>query len=259
MKKTLLFLIIVLVLCSVTYGAKQTFNYPDTGGQLYIKYVPITTLKINTDFTFNFHIFNFTGTPINNSIKCEFHLYNSTGNHIYVSNTFTQDHTFDYEFFVGGNNFSKVGDYAYIVQCHNTTWGVGAFDSIPIGVTLDGKPDEPDADAALPVIFFMLFGIIGLFVLGFTGKFNKHEIVNLVLKRGCFVIAIMIMMYTATLLLTIFTHANLDLLGKEMVFLMTWIGWAGYVASVYLVIQTLFDIFRLRKEGNNKKICEVNE
>ena len=64
----------------------------------------------------------------------------------------------------------------------------------------------------------------------------------------------MIMMYTTTLLLNIVTYAHLDSLSKEMIFLMTWIGWAGYLAAVYLVIQTLFDILRLKKERREKEI-----
>jgi hypothetical protein len=58
----------------------------------------------------------------------------------------------------------------------------------------------------------------------------------------------MLSMYTVSLLLNIVTYANLDILSHEMIFLMTYIGWAGYIASVYLVIQSLFDILNLRKK-----------
>jgi len=133
----------------------------------------------------------------------------------------------------------------------NQTWG---YD---FKITKYGIRNE-DTASGLPLMLFMLFMIIGLFVLGFWKKFTPWEIVNLCLGRGCFVIAIFMMMYTLTLLLNIVTYANLDLLNNEVIFLMTWIGWAGYIAAVYLVIQTLFDILRIKRERRKKKIYEVD-
>ena len=51
----------------------------------------------------------------------------------------------------------------------------------------------------------------------------------------------------------------MDILSNEMIFLMTWIGWAGYIAAVFLVIMTLFDILRLKKESRNRKVTEMPE
>jgi hypothetical protein len=134
-----------------------------------------------------------------------------------------------------------------------TVYGVGDLDGIITTWGYDFKITkygigEENTDSALPLMLFMLFIIIGLFIGGFYGKFNPHEIVNLCLRRGCIVAAIMISMYTTTLLMNVMAYANMDLLGNEMIFLMTWIGWAGYIASVYLVIQSLFDILNLRKK-----------
>jgi len=134
----------------------------------------------------------------------------------------------------------------------NTTWG---YDFKITKYGLESK----DTNSSMPLMLFMLFMITGLFILGFWKKFTPWEIVNLCLGRGCFVIAIFMMMYTSTLLLNIVTYANMDSLGNEMVFLMTWLGWAGYIAAVYLVIQTLFDILRIKKERKKKKIYEVEE
>ena len=145
-------------------------------------------------------------------------------------------------------------DYVLVGNVYNATWGYY------FKVTKDGIDDSLiDETSSMSLIFFMLFIIIGLFTLGFWKKFTPWEIVNLCLGRGCFVVAIMLMMYTTTLLLNIVTYANMDILSKEMVFLMTWLGWAGYIAAVYLVIQTLFDILRIKKERKKKKIYEVEE
>ena len=153
-------------------------------------------------------------------------------------------------------NTSAIG--VYQVFAYGDANGVGSTitDGYDFKITQFGV-DKEDTNSGLPLILFMLFMIIGLFALGFLGKFNKYEIVNLCLKRGCFVIAIMISMYTATLLLNLFAYSNMDIIGNEMSFIINWVGYAGYIATVYLFIQTLFDIFRLKKERRDKRMFEV--
>ena len=258
MKQVYLLLIFLIVLSSICFAAPPVTTVQSFSEGYVIK-APIQEFhKYNTEYRFNFHVFNISnGMPLVNSssISCEFHLYNSSGNHLYTSTSYVVDHTYDYQFLVGGGNFTNIDEYHYVFQCNTST--LGGFVEDYFFVTNDGLNNTPNTYAGLPILFFMLFIIIGLFVLGFTGKFNKHEIINLVLCRGCVVTAIMITMYNTTLMANLVNYANLDVLTKEMFFLMTWIGWAGYLAAVYLVIQTLFDILRLKKERRAKKINEV--
>ena len=255
MNKNIFILLIVIVLLSVSVIAPGTVitNIGTNGYQ--IETTPYSYMKLGQNFTANFHVFNLSdGKPQSNtSINCGLHVYDQLGTHI-LKNTELPFSNADneWEVYMSEGNFSQTGLYSWIVYCNSTFYG--GFRSATFKITDDGFDDTTDVNSGLPVILFMLFIIIGLFVLGFIGKFSKHDIVNLCLQRGCIVAAIMIMMYTTTLLLNIITYSNLFTLQREMIFLMTWIGWAGYLAAVYLVIQTLFDILRLKKERREKKI-----
>jgi len=245
--------IIIILSLSVSCYSVPPFLYASTAGQLDIDYPQIAIIKQNKEIQFNFHVYNWTGTPINSHLTCTFDLYNSYGYEIYEGTTNTSNNL-DYTFNLSGGNFSTLESYGYIIFCYNKTLNVGGMASVPFVVTEDGFDNTPDTSPSLTVLLFMLFIIIGLFILGFVGKFNRFEIVNLCIRRGCFVVGIMISMYTSTLLLNVMNYANLDILSKEMVFLMTWIGWTGYIAAVYLVIKTLFDIVSLRKKGKENKV-----
>ena len=253
----LIIILVVLSLFSISVIAPGTVitNVGTNGYQ--IETTPYFYMKLGQNFTANFHVFNLSdGKPLSNtSINCELHVYNQLGTHILKNTKLPFSNTDnEWEVYMSEGNFSQIGLYSWIVYCNSSVYG--GFRSATFEITHNGFDNTPKTEAGLPVLIFMLFIIIGLFVLGFTGKFSKHEIVNLVLQRGCIVAGIMIAMYTTTLLLNIVTYANMDILGNEMIFLMTWIGWAGYIAAVYLVIQTLFDILSLRKQKREKKIRE---
>ena len=254
--------IVVLIILSVSVTAVKPIQSSAETIGLVVEQPVSEFIKQNQEgVKLHIHVFNAsTGLPVFpggvGGVNCSVHLYNGTGSHILEETMRIDGNGEEWALNIASGNFSSIGLHSFIIWCNNTN--EGGFVRGSFEVTNDGLDNTPDAGAALPVILFMLFGIIGLFVLGFTGKFNKHEIVNLVLQRGCIVTAIMLMMYTSTLLLNIVTHANLDILSREMIFLMTWIGWAGYVASVYLVIQTLFDILSLKKQRRAKKDGEVD-
>jgi len=252
-----LIIIIMLVLLSVSVIAPGTVitNVGVLGYQ--IETTPYDYMILGQNFTANFHVYNLSdGSPLNNnSINCELHIYDHYGSHIFKDDSLSYIlGDGEWEVFIPSNNFSVLGTYAWVVFCNSSSYG--GFRSSIFEITPDGYDNTPDTSPSLAVLFFMLFIIIGLFILGFVGKFNRFEIVNLCIRRGCFVVGIMLMMYTSTLLLNITSYANLDILSGEMVFLMTWIGWAGYMASAYLVIKTLFDIIDLRKKQKEAKVYE---
>ncbi len=252
MKK--LMLIIMLVVLSIScYASNPDFQQESNG--ININYKNQIFIKQNQNYGFHVHAFNDSvggGILTNTTTSCTIHLYNQSGNHI-IQNSGTMSYSnADFSINILGDNFSTTGHYVWTVGCSNNDgWG---YVSGYLKVTPDGLDDTPDTVSALGVLFFMLFIIIGLFFLGFVGNFNKFDIVNLCIRRGCFVTAIMLSMYTATLLLSVMSYANLYILSREMIFLITWIGWAGYMASVYLVIKTLFDILELRKKQKEGKV-----
>lgn len=81
-------------------------------------------LKLNQNYTFEFHIINISnGMPVNAGVNCTFHLYDEIGRHIYESYDDTASSSFDYSFFLDKGNFSKVEHYYYFINCNSSSLG----------------------------------------------------------------------------------------------------------------------------------------
>ncbi len=163
--KKYIFFFLLLILFSFNCYAASPFDLVsshsgDTG--LEINSPPFATIQQNTAFEFEIHLFNESNGAYITDADCFFHLYNSTGKHIAELNDSTPNHKFDFSFNVGGGNFSKIGDYAYVIQC-NTSYG-GGFISVPIEITASGftEPDltiETQKENQLLIYFALIFAI----------------------------------------------------------------------------------------------------
>ena len=127
---------------------------------LEIKVNKFDTIQQGARHIFNFHIFNGQdglGLKDPDVVNCSFHLYTEWGgDHIVEewNNVFTD--VWDIEFSVAGKNFSRTGEYSYIIQCECIACGVaqenlGGFTTTGFEVTATGEP------AQLNLYFFLLF------------------------------------------------------------------------------------------------------
>jgi len=217
-----------------------------------IKYPVISYLKINTDYEFNFHVFNKSNGLFitNETAKCEFHLYNSTGNHI-INETVTEfDHDYDFEIKVGGGNFSKVGFYSYIFQCNGTD-NIGGFVSAQLIITETGFQND-ESNNGLPIMIFILSITFMIFLIPFYVKFHENEIANLVIRRGCWILTLFLMVLNSAIAATLAEISGLPLT-SEMFTYMFIFGWAGYVGMMIMGFKTMLDFLNLMKERKQKK------
>jgi hypothetical protein len=161
-----LFAILPLVASAPPVTTNQQFT---TGYQL--KYPSDQVLKQSMPYEFEVHVFNISdGYPITSGISCYFHLYNSTGKHQLELTDATTSHNFDYSFDVGAGNFSKVGDYYYIIQCNSSS--LGGFVEVPFQVTPNGlELTEGRAMVDLGLLFMLVIFLIGCVVLSME---NDH-------------------------------------------------------------------------------------
>jgi hypothetical protein len=112
------------------------------------------------------HVYNgSTGWPIVSDASCDFHVYDSQGNHIAEGSDGMVSHTFDYSYVLNENNFSKQGEYSYVVQCNSTDQGgyvAGVFE-----VTGDGQQRAGDVMIIFLYMIFMAltFGLVFLFLI----------------------------------------------------------------------------------------------
>ena len=204
--KLFIFGILFVLLCAGIVSAVkpiQTNLNLDEG--LGIRFPQLETLKTNTDYELNFHVFNISnGLPSFNytsggklKTECWFHLYNNSGGHILNISLNSMDETFDFDYTIDKSNFSKAGLYPYIIQCNSTF--IGGFASGIFEVTDSGRDETTTNNGPLLVLIgsaamllfasFMikdrllelLFRTIGLLLTVFSinsaiymGNFNVH-------------------------------------------------------------------------------------
>ena len=158
----LLIPMVMLVLISYIVFAAPPVTEIFTGTTGFeIEFTPIHILKQNEAFTFNFHVFNLTGgQQLVAGIGCTFSLFNSIGEHpvvIYEDDTAaTGDH---FEFFIGGGNFSDIGDYAVLVTCNSST--EGGFVAESLEITESGSATE--LEQVLVIVGITLASILFIF------------------------------------------------------------------------------------------------
>lgn len=172
-KLFLIFVAFLLVASIVLAAPPQTEVFLGTTG-FQIEYPSITTLQQNTDFTFYSHVYNLSnGQIISSGISCNFYLYNKTGNNLVQLEQNTPDTNLDFEFLVGGNNFSYIGNYAYLINCNSST--EGGFSEIPIEVTSSGNSGKETMSITFSII---LIGVSLIFLL-LSYSFDDEEHVAL--------------------------------------------------------------------------------
>lgn len=190
MKKGLIFVLIItsfIALFSFIVSAAPPFvQSTQQFNEGYVIKIPqISILKENTNFNFNFHVFNISnGFPINNeSTSCAFHLYNKTGNQILEiavphSSSPTVNNEWDID--IDGNNFSYVGSYAYTIQCNSTD--LGGFESVGIEVTSNGKEINYNYLIANLILIF-IFIIFSLLLNWDKSKMDDEKYFNRMFSR----------------------------------------------------------------------------
>ena len=142
-----------------------------------IKYPQNGILEINKNYTFFFHVFNMSdGMPVGvTDTNCSFHLYNETGEHAIDFGNIVNDGTHgvinEWGILVTGGNFTKTGDYSYIVQCNSSV--LGGYENVGFSVTTTGY-EITTGNAILIFLSVLLFFILGTLL--FTGSFKVKKI-----------------------------------------------------------------------------------
>lgn len=257
-KQTTIFILLFLVLCSFCYAAPPAkfISASDSG---YVIESPIyDSIAVNNEFDFNIHLFNASnGVPIDNtSVICVLHIYNQSGDHVFGS---IMSHDLSTEHFVSNEWVSRLnssvfksrGEYNSVVQCNSSTNNRGGYSKQNFGVMNNIFDVSNDNTAGISITLFILMITLGLFYMGFTDyRFMNMEWADLLLKRCSIIIAIWFVMYNASIITSLSLSSNLNMTGNLFAY-MTWFGWAGYIATAYLIVKTLFDtmaLWRIKKQ-----------
>tara|TARA_R100000656_G_scaffold114808_1_gene87298 strand:+ start:7177 stop:7527 length:351 start_codon:yes stop_codon:yes gene_type:complete len=96
--------------------------------------------------------------------------------------------------------------------------------------------------ASFAIAVFVNGVALGVFMLPRMFKtFTDNPFANLVLRRCCYVIALYLFTLNSAIMATIATAGNIGV-SPELFRYMWLFGTAGWVAMLYLVIKTLFDL-----------------
>lgn len=153
-----LFLSIFLILSLVSISAVPPFAEEGSFTEgIFVEYTPLGTFKIGDTLQINAHTFNISnGVELDNStVICKFSLFNRTQYHIInnINMTFETVGN-DWEYILTEGNISTPSDYAYLIDCQDSTNKLGGFVAVEFEVTRNGKAPPNDI---VKVVFFAMF------------------------------------------------------------------------------------------------------
>ena len=157
--------------------------------------VPIMgTIQQNMPFKFHIHAHNATdGLLLRDDVidYCNIHLYDpTTGGHLIEDNMSFDSNNMDWEYYVEGGNFTKIGQYAILFYCEVSD-EIGGFFEYPFFITVEGITlDEVSTDLNTTYIWIILVLLYGI---AFIGFFGKNDVVAIFGGMGMMAFGIIIM------------------------------------------------------------------
>jgi len=168
MKKILLF-IFVLMFVPFVYSAPPVTTVSQFPNGYYIIEQELTSVKINTDYKYNFFVHNSSNGILitNTSINCTYFLAYNNGSVLYSTGGI-YDSTGYWYVIIGKGNISQKGEYPYGLQCASATLG-GSLSGVMYVTTLGW-----DIQTAPAIIYFIL--TLGCFVFFFLTLYGAIKI-----------------------------------------------------------------------------------
>lgn len=232
----------------------QTFG--GTNG-LQIEFPAFEYGRINTSFTFPFHVYNLQdGLVVNESTVCTLHVYNNVGEHIAIEYQNVASHGRDYEFLINDSLFRYEADFRFVVDCQCSACGsqeedLGGFVSHGFTINNEGEPKNTSGTGLLAIIIlipilFGLFMIIGAVSLG-----EDHA----VLKIFLFLLSpvtIFVSFHFATIsLIKYYTLSSLQQAVGNTTF---WIAILFFVLISYFVIYTIWKAVEVAAQKRKERL-----
>ena len=167
MKFSPIFLFLFLLVLTPMVLAQPPSSFPAvqfTEG-FAIEFTQVPAYEFNRDLTFNTHVFNLSnGVRIDNSsTDCNYHLFDNRGAIVLNQQPMVFDVLgLDFEIVVNQNNFTRLGEYSYLVVCNDSTNDLGGLVSVGFELTADGKPSRPFPIQFSLILFSFLSIGVGL-------------------------------------------------------------------------------------------------
>jgi hypothetical protein len=107
--------------------------------------------------------------------------------------------------------------------------------------------------AELSVTMFIMGSTLFLALLPFFKRFSEHDLLDLIIRRGCWSIAIFLMVQNTGIVATLADAGSLNVT-HDLFNTYLWIfGWGGYGLLVLLVIGTLFESVKIMRKNKDDR------
>jgi len=129
------------------------------------------TVKQGQNVNFYWHVFNLTNYLTNATVECSFHLYSieEGGEHIViVSDASEFNNNRDFEVKVDGRNFTKAGEYRYLIECKTPKLKDQSYQVGGVEEAFKVTPTGKDENSILNSSILLILGLVGvgLIILG---------------------------------------------------------------------------------------------
>jgi len=246
--KIFLFLVVSLLVLPIVSSAPPTtiVSTVETGFQ-----VDVTTVShVQRDSThhINVHVFNSTnGVPVGakEGVSCYGDLYNKSGDHLIEVFELTRDGV-EYEWDIGGTNFTNDGIYPYVIYCNTSVQG--GFFSTAFDVTVSGEDEVIDnlpisITVAIMVIIVLYF--IVLIRLFAERQFSEHGFIKMLF----YLTAFWVILIPINILVIFADHyAAPEVVIEQVELLFQLMVYLNYFITIYFILW--FVIQLLKKVGN---------
>ena len=203
--KNIFFLVVigVLLIGIVSAVAPVTEVSINLNEGLNIDFPKFETIKQGENFSFHFHVFNISdGVRLDNTtVNCSFELYNSGGKEQFEIDDLEYT-SGDWRIIMDGNNFTQLGSYAYLVECHTDI--LGGFISYPFEVSPSGNDAPTDGEGMVFLGSLIAMLTVGGMFLYLSSSFKESPTMRLVFTSLTAIICIIIVLYSTVSLMEIF-------------------------------------------------------
>jgi len=260
MKKTIIYLFLILVLCSFCYAAPPLSTVQTSTQGLTIESSGLLELDINNPVTFHFHIFDNNNSKYldNTTTNCYLHTYNQSSHIEQLNLSF--ENTFDFEAPLNTSLYRENMTYSFIVQCNTSTYGgflAHRFSFVSNQYLAEEFSIDTfeDSTTVISIILFLLLMNGMLFYLYYKLKL-KNELTTFISKRACLILGIFFLMFNFAILSNLAVQAGLNIT-KELFLYMQILGWVGYVALIILCFSTIIQFLgQLKRKKRGERIGE---
>lgn len=245
MNKLLLIGLVIILLVPIVGAVKDIFVYPEEAGYGTIVYSQSLIYIQGQPAHFVFDVLNMTGFKMDSTkVNCSFDSVDNNGNLITAGWAHYNATEKYWSYRLNATHLKDTGTYGWYVHCNGSKPYSAASASYIYLVTPDGEGYEvTDTTSGLSVVAFLLFMIIGMFVVSFKVDFTESDNANLTIKTAFAITGLYLTAFTLTIVTSITSQAHLHIT-NNLLGILSILNIAIYTGIIVLIISFIFRVIK---------------